>query len=95
MAMDGNEDMDMDSRWTKVRWQGRRMSGSGTAERRHDCRDASVLGTGPYHDREDDYRLQSKLTGISFRRSGQRKSRANNMNPESQTNSFRGSCCNT
>lgn len=60
-----------------VRRQGRRMSGSWTAERRHDCRDASVLDTGPYHDREDDYRLQSKLTGIFFRRNGQRKSRAN------------------
>ena len=57
--------------------QGRRMSGSWTAERRHDCRDASVLDTGSYHDRGDDYRLQSKLTEISFRKSGQRKSRAN------------------
>lgn len=56
-----------------VRWQGRQMSGSWTAERRHDCRDASVLDAGPCHDRGDDYRLQSKPTEISLRTSGQKK----------------------
>ena len=70
MAMDGNEDMD---RRKGVRGQGMQMSGSWTAERRHDCRDASVLNAGPCHDRGDDYRLQSKPTEISFRRNGQRK----------------------
>lgn len=64
--------------------QGRRMSGSWTAEQRHDCRDASVLDTGSYHKREDDYRLQSKPTEISFRTSGQKRAeQINNMNPES------------
>lgn len=63
--------------------QGRRMSGSWTAERRHDCRDASVLDAGSYHNRVDDYRLQSKPTEISFRTSGQKRAeQINDMNPE-------------
>lgn len=72
MAMDGNEDLDMDSRWTKRRTVAREANVQ-RPERRHDCRDASVLDAGPCHDRGDDYRLQSKPTEISLRTSGQKK----------------------
>ena len=76
--------------------QGRRMSGSGTAERRQ------TAETHQFWARD---RTMTAKTIIDSSRSIQKspsgevdKERAeqtNDMNPESQTNSFRGLCCNT